>query len=450
MSTPPPLLLLEGAEGPAPAPAALVARLEAAWAEGRVVGLAQAAERPALAAALGLEPEAASGLLPAGSVSPGPLPAGPRPEELLPAEPLPAGPAVVIGSGGSRGARRWCLQPLAHLQASARASALWLEELGLEPARCLHLNPLPLHHVSGLLPVVRARVWGAALRRLEPAWLRDPLQLAAACPLPPERPVLLSLVPTQLVRLMAQPEGRRWLQQCAVIWVGGAPLAPASADQARAHGLRLAPCYGATETAAMVAALAPERFLAGEEGCGRALADVALRLDPDGSGAVEVRSARLGLGWLEGGRLRPLECDGEGWWRSGDAGRLEEGRLTLLGRLDGALHSGGETLFPEVLEARLQAAATAAGLPLEALLLLGLDHPEWGQQLVALVRPLPPSLETAAAASLLEALVALTAAWRPAERPRQWRLCPPLAPGPTGKWERRRWQRWWRESAGGG
>ena len=27
-------------------------------------------------------------------------------------------------------------------------------------------------------------------------------------------------------------------------------------------GIRLAPCYGATETAAMVAALPPERFLA--------------------------------------------------------------------------------------------------------------------------------------------------------------------------------------------
>ena len=431
MTMPPPLLLTEGGDAAAPSAAAdtaaLLPRLEEGWAAGRVVGLAHAAERQALAAALGMERQ------------------GPSPWRSL-----PEGPAVVIGSGGSQGARRWCLQPLEHLQASARATALWLEGLGLDPARCLHLNPLPLHHVSGLMPLVRARAWGASMRRLEPAWLRDPSLLAAACPLPHDQPVLLSLVPTQLLRLMAHPQGRRWLQGCAVIWVGGAPLALEPAALARQHGLPLAPCYGATETAAMVAALAPERFLAGEESCGAALADVALRLDPRGSGAVEVRTDRLGLGWLEGGRLRPLECDGEGWWRSGDAGRLERGRLNLLGRLDGALHSGGETLFPEVLEARLQAAATAAGLPLEALLLLGLDDPEWGQRLVALVRPLPalPAADPADAASLLTALAALTASWRPAERPRQWRLCPVLAPGPSGKWERPRWRLWWAQQEG--
>jgi len=435
MTVPPPLLLLEGAcstaaavspADAAPAADVVLDRLEGAWAEGRLVGLAHPAERAALAAALGLE----SGLPLAGS------PAAGSPAD---GQPLPAGPAVVIGSGGSQGARRWCLQPLEHLQASARASAAWLESLGLEPAHCLHLNPLPLHHVSGLLPLVRCRAWGAAMRRLEPAWLRDPALLAAACPLPQDRPVLLSLVPTQLVRLIEHPQGRAWLQACAVIWVGGAPLACGTAAQARRHGLRLAPCYGATETAAMVAALPPARFLAGEEGCGTPLADVALRLDPAGSGALEVRTARLATGWLEGGRLRPLERDGEGWWRSGDAARLEGGRLTLLGRLDGALHSGGETLFPESLEARLQAAASAAGLPLAALLLLGLDHPEWGQQLAALVRPLPE----ADGPALLQALEAITTSWRPAERPRQWRLCPPLAPGPSGKWERARWRRWW-------
>jgi O-succinylbenzoic acid--CoA ligase len=34
--------------------------------------------------------------------------------------------------------------------------------------------------------------------------------------------VLLSLVPTQLARLMAVPQARAWLRQWAVVWVGGA------------------------------------------------------------------------------------------------------------------------------------------------------------------------------------------------------------------------------------
>lgn len=408
MSIAEPLLLAEGTP-----PQALALALEAAWSAGRAVGLAHPADRDALAAAIG------SG-----------------------AALAPWDAAVVLGSGGSSGGRRWCVQPLAHLQASADATATWLRAQGLDPAACLHLDPLPLHHVSGLLPLVRCRRWGAELRLLPPKWLRDPSLLAAACPLPAVQPVLVSLVPTQLGRLMASPQGLTWLRGCRVIWVGGASLPAPLAAQARRQGLRLAPCYGATETAAMVAALSPERFLAGEAGCGFALAGGELRIAPVAAAALEVRTARLSPGWLEAGRLCPLPRDGEGWWRSGDAARLEGGRLTVLGRLDGALQSGGETVFPELLEGRLLAAADAAALPLEAVLLLGLPDAEWGERLVALVRPGPE----ADAAALIRALEAITAHWWPAERPRHWQLCPSLATTAAGKWERGRWRRWLQEA----
>ena len=445
MSLAEPLLLADGTP-----PQALALALEAAWSAGRAVGLAHPANRDALAAAIG------SG-----------------------AALAPWDAAVVLGSGGSSGGRRWCVQPLAHLQASADATATWLRAQGLDPAACLHLDPLPLHHVSGLLPLVRCRRWGAELRFLPPDWLRDPSLLAVACPLPADQPVLVSLVPTQLGRLMASPQGLAWLRGCRVIWVGGAALPAPLAAQARRQGLRLAPCYGATETAAMVAALPPERFLAGEAGCGFALADGELRLapvapaalehsqdlaaaaaaperrldspakavlelslKPEAPAALEVRTARLSPGWLEAGRLCPLPRDGEGWWRSGDAARLEGGRLTVLGRLDGALQSGGETVFPELLEGRLLAAAAAAALPLEAVLLLGLPDAEWGERLVALVRPGPE----ADAAALIRALEAITARWWPAERPRHWQLCPSLAATAAGKWERARWRRWLQEA----
>ena len=408
MSLAEPLLLADGAP-----PQMLALALEVSWSAGRAVGLAHPADRDALAAAIG------SGAALAAWDA-----------------------AVVLGSGGSSGGRRWCVQPLAHLQASADATATWLRAQGLDPAACLHLDPLPLHHVSGLLPLVRCRRWGAELRLLPPEWLRDPSLLAAACPLPAEQPVLVSLVPTQLGRLMASPQGLAWLRGCRVIWVGGAALAAPLAEKARWEGLRLAPCYGATETAAMVAALPPERFLAGEGGCGFALAGGELRVVPVAAAALEVRTARLSPGWLEAGRLCPLPRDGEGWWRSGDAARLEGGRLTVLGRLDGALQSGGETVFPELLEGRLLAAADAAALPLEAVLLLGLPDAEWGERLVALVRPGPE----ADAAALIRALEAITVRWWPAERPRHWQLCPSLAATAAGKWERARWRRWLQEA----
>ncbi len=404
-------------------------QLQQAWDAGRIVPLAGPArqDQQNLAAALG----------------------GGGSAELLARLQAQWGPGVVLGSGGSSGGRRWCLQPLSHLQASAAATGRWLVGLGLDPAACEHLNPLPLHHVSGLLPWLRARQWGAAHRLLDPAWLRDPSLLAAAAPLDPARPALLSLVPTQLQRLLAVPEGVAWLQRLAVIWVGGAPLPAALAARARQAGLRLAPCYGATETAAMVCALAPDRFLAGAPGCGQPLDDVQLRLEP-GTGAIAVRCQRLSPGWLEAGALRALSGGAAetaqagggdpdlGWWRSGDAGRLGPEGLELLGRLDGAIHSGGETVFPEQLEQRLLAQAQAAGLPLQALLLLAVDDPQWGQRLVALVRP-----EAGAPWLDLQAgLLRLCEPWAAAERPALWLCCPALAPSALGKWQRSRWRAW--------
>ena len=393
-------------------PAAAAACLEEAWKRQRLVALAGPGQQGDLAQALGGATQEMAALARFGA-------------------------AVVVGSGGSAGGRHWCLQPLAHLQASAEATASWLVSLGLEPSACLHLDPLPLHHVSGLLPLVRARHWGGKWRWLAPSLLRRPQDLPQACPLPRDRPVLLSLVPTQLARLMASPAATAWLAGCAVIWVGGAGLPAPLAAAARRARLPLAPCYGATETAAMVCALPPQRFLAGAAGCGEPLGDVALRLD-GATGAVEVRCGRLSPGRLEAGRLRPLPLQPGGWWRSGDAGRLGAEGLEVLGRLDGALHSGGETVFPERLEERLQEQASRAGAGLEALLLLARPDPEWGEHLVALVRP----LHRDDGQELLVALQAITAAWPHAERPRHWHLCPSLAPTATGKWARGRWQRW--------
>ena len=76
----------------------------------------------------------------------------------------------------------------------------------------------------------------------------------------------------------------------------------------------------------------------------------------------------------------------------------------------------------------------SAGLPVDAVLLLGIPDPEWGERLVALVR--------AEDAGVLASVARLTQTWPPAERPRRWVLCPELAPTEAGKWQRQRWRRW--------
>ena len=108
--------------------------------------------------------------------------------------------------------------------------------------------------------------------------------------------------------------------------------------------------------------------------------------------------------------------------------------LQITGRIDGAIHSGGVTVFPEQLEVRLMAALQAASLPVSAVLLLGVDDSEWGQRLVALVGSTD--------AAVLRRLGAFTRSWSPAETPRRWVLCPDLAPSVLGKWQRQRWREW--------
>ncbi len=356
--------------------------------------------------------------------------------DAAPIDQLSPGPGVLVRSGGSSGGSRCCAQPLQHLDRSAAATAHWLRGIDLDPAATLLLNPLPLAHVSGLMPWWRARCWGARHQQLAPGLMKTPSELLALCRSLPAwgtHPALLSLVPTQLARLLAHPDGVAFLQQIQLIWIGGAALPPPLAQQARALQLPLAPCYGSTETAAMVAALPPARFLAGERGCGDPLVDVELRLAADG--ALEVRTDRLALGrWCADQPDRWEELmDAGGWWRSGDRATLTPG-LQIAGRIDGAIHSGGETVFPEQLEGRLMEASKAAGLPVDALLLVGVDDPDWGQRLVALVGSTD--------AAVLQRLAALTRPWSPAETPRRWVLCPDLAPSAVGKWQRQRWRDW--------
>ena len=82
-------------------------------------------------------------------------------KELIATNFLPKGSGVVVASGGSSGGRQYCLQPSIHLDQSAADTGDWLQKEGIVPQNCLIFNPLPLYHVSGLMPWWRSKCWGA-------------------------------------------------------------------------------------------------------------------------------------------------------------------------------------------------------------------------------------------------------------------------------------------------
>ncbi len=366
-------------------------------------------------------------------------------QKSIPQYLLPKGPGIVIATGGSSGGSHPCLHHTHNLNQSASATSTWLKHQGIEPKNCLILNPLPLHHMSGLMPWWRSRNWGAEHHWLMPQLMRDPVALEKTWHplfLQEKRPVLLSLVPTQLKRLIFNPAGLRWLKHFEIIWVGGARLSKDLEEIARSKRIKLAPCYGTTETAAMVSILSPKDFLEGKTGCGSPLEDIELRIAKNKT--LEIRTQRLAQIRWENTKLVKLS-NADGWWASGDIAELIENNqqteLKILGRVDRAINSGGETVFPEELEARFLKEATLYEVPLESVMFLPVDNKEWGQRLIALVRwskeidPKNHSIRT-------NQLKNIVNNWAPAERPCKWFWCPELSPNEAGKWDYSKWKKW--------
>ena len=67
------------------------------------------------------------------------------------------GPAIILNSSGSSEKPRQCFHHIDNLKLSATTSGQWLKEQGFELQNCLILNTLPLHHISGLMPILEVK-----------------------------------------------------------------------------------------------------------------------------------------------------------------------------------------------------------------------------------------------------------------------------------------------------
>ncbi|MBM3866488.1 MAG: AMP-binding protein [Verrucomicrobia bacterium] len=294
---------------------------------------------------------------------------------------------LALPTGGSGGSVKWAR----HDEATLAAAVAGLRaHFGIESINAVDV--LPAYHVSGLMARVRAEV--SKGMHLPWAWKR--LE-AGDCPELPGRPDgwVLSLVPTQLQRLLRQPAATGWLRRLRVVFLGGGPAWPDLLRRAREEGLRLAPSYGMTETAAMVAAVRPEEFLAGREEL-RPLPHAELAADGEGRLRVSGASVCRGL-WPE--------WRGEGCWTTGDRAEARGEGWVILGRADQVIITGGR----KVDAARVEAALRGAGV-WDDVVVLGVPDPEWGESVVVFHPAGAPRVDPAASLAGL-------AAW---ERPRRW------------------------------
>ena len=275
---------------------------------------------------------------------------------------------VMIPTGGSSGKIRFAIHDWKTLVAAVEG--LWKH---FDSPAISSLCMLPLYHVSGFMQTIRSAITGGkVVFNLGSGFIEDCQALFSRAP----EDRFLSLVPTQLRKLLQDDLSVRCLGDFRAIFCGGGPLPQDLARASRKARLPLAPTYGMTETAAQVATLFPEEFLAGVEGQGSPLPHACidiLNTEPESGnvGDVSVQSPSLFRGYFGGsGRgARPLA--------TGDRGAKDEkGRISILGRSGRTIISGGENIdLQEIENAFLETRL------IKDVVAIGMDDEKWGVRL---------------------------------------------------------------------
>lgn len=267
---------------------------------------------------------------------------------------------LMIPTGGSSGGLRFVRHDQDSISAAVRGFCAHFDL-----TRVNAIGVLPLYHVSGLMAWMRCALTGGTFL----PWDWKQLEAGQRPPIA-DGDWVMSLVPTQLQRLLASPAAVSWLRGFRVIFLGGGPVWPDLANAAAAAGLRISLSYGMTETAAMVTALRPEEFLSGGRTSGSALPHARVAVSDDG--AIVVGGGSLFHGYYpEHREVREFD--------TGDLGRIDAaGQLIVLGRRDAVIITGGKKVQPLEVEAVLRASGE-----FDDVVLLGVPHPEWGEEVVA-------------------------------------------------------------------
>jgi len=275
---------------------------------------------------------------------------------------------VMIPTGGSSGQLRFAI----HDSGTLAAAVDGLKQYFRSPT-ISSLCMLPLYHVSGFMQTIRAVLTGGkVVFSLGSDFGEDCQTLFSRAP----EDRFLSLVPTQLRRLIEDGSAVYRLREFRAIFCGGGPLPEDLARVSRETRLPLAPTYGMTETAAQVATLLPEEFLSGIEGQGRPLPHVRVDIanaEPEtgGVGDILIQGSSLFRGYFREAPRR------EGFFATGDRGRLDaEGRISVLGRGGRTIISGGENIDLQEIEV----AFLGTGL-VEDVAAFGVDDKKWGSRL---------------------------------------------------------------------
>jgi malonyl-CoA/methylmalonyl-CoA synthetase len=309
--------------------------------------------------------------------------------ELAAAEPAPPAPpadhgaAVLAYTSGTTGAPKAVPLTHANLLSSIRAVMLawrWDEEDVLAHA-------LPLFHQHGLGGVHATLLSGSRAvihARLDPAALCGAIAQHGA--------TLLLAVPATYQRLLSWEHiAEADLSSLRLLVSGSAPLSPALAERVQALlGALPLERYGTTESGLDVSnPYAGERRI-GTVGLPLPGMELAIVNDDgrpreDGEdGEIVVRGPQVFSGYRGDDHATAAAFYPEGWFRTGDIGRLDpaDGYLQITGRAKDLIITGGLNVYPREVELALEEAPSIVRAAV-----VGVPSERWGEEVVAAAVP---------------------------------------------------------------
>ena len=288
---------------------------------------------------------------------------------------------AMLYTSGTTGRSKGALLTLENLASNA---ATLVEVWGWQDDDVL-LHALPVFHVHGLFVALHCALLGGSPvlfhARFEVTRVREDL---------PKATVMMG-VPTFYTRLLAVPEfGVRDCEHMRLFISGSAPL-PAEQCLAfeKRSGHRILERYGMTEAGMITSNPLHGERLAGT--VGYPLPGVELRVvdetgavsPADSVGEVEIRGPNVFAGYWRMPEKTAAEFRDDGFFLTGDLGRLSaDGRLTLVGRAKDLIISGGYNIYPKEIETCLDALDSVRESAV-----IGVPHADLGEAVVAVIVP---------------------------------------------------------------
>jgi len=335
----------------------------------------------------------------------------------------PESEAAIVFTSGSSGRPRGAVLSRRALHAAADASAA---NLGWQSGDRWLLS-MPLAHIGGFSILTRCLA-GRRTVVLQPESRFDATSTVEL--VRSSQTTLWSLVPTMLTRLLLQEPKLTVPPSLRGVLLGGALASTSLVTAARNRGWPVLTTYGLTEACSQVATQKPGGPDTLSNSVGSPLPGVDVRVV---DGEIQVRGRTLFSGYLSAEpqqgettgvtRQQPTE-----WFPTGDEGLLlPDGSLSVIGRREHVIRTGGEQVHPAEVEhvLLLRDDITHACV-------FGLEDEEWGHRVCAAIvtrSSMPP-----AQGPLDEFLTTQLAHWK---RPSRWVVLPQMSTLPNGKLDRK-------------